>query len=415
MINFQEIADEYGTPVYIYDGNRIEENYKRFINSFDVPQLKVHYACKALSNPNILKLLKNMGAGIDCVSLNEVQLALECGFDPKEIMYTPNNVCEDEYEAAIKHNVHVNVDNLNMLEYLAIKFPKYPLCIRFNPHITAGGNSKISVGAIDSKFGISIHQFPIVKRMIDKLHINVEGIHIHTGSEIADVEIYMRGAELIFTIAEQIEGLKYIDFGSGFKVPYKENDYSTDLDELGNVFSARFKEFCDQYGSELMLRFEPGKYMVSDAGYFLCKVNVIKQTTACTFLGLNSGFNHLIRPMFYNSYHRVENVSNPDGNRKLYNIVGYICETDTFANDRLLSEVHKNDLIVFYNAGAYCFTMASNYNMRAKPAEVLVYNGKSYLIGKRETFEDLKKNFIDVDLFGSSTEKKDSSKKKVLA
>lgn len=398
MPNFQHLAESYQTPLYIYDGNKIESNYKRFVESFNVPNLVVHYACKALTNPAILQIMKGLGAGIDCVSLNEVLLGIKVGFQPDQIMYTPNNVSEDEYEAAIKLGVHVNVDNLHMLEYLAIKYPDYPLCIRFNPHITAGGNTKISVGAIDSKFGISIHQFPIVQRMIERLGIKVEGIHIHTGSEIADVEIYMRGAELVFGIAEHIKDLKYIDFGSGFKVPYKDGDYSTDLEKLGRVFSERFNSFCLDYGSELTLRFEPGKYMVSNAGYFLTEVNVIKQTTACTFIGLNSGFNHLIRPMFYDAHHEVENVSNPDGDKKLYNVVGYICETDTFADDRLLAEVRKNDLIIFHNAGAYCFTMASNYNLRSRPAEVLVYNDRHHLIGKRETFEDLIRNFVDAPL-----------------
>ncbi len=399
QIDFSQLAQEYGSPLYIYDGDRIVENYQRFVNQFKVPNLKVHYACKALTNPAILKLLKSLGSGVDCVSLNEVRLALECGFEPDQIMYTPNNVSEAEYEAAIELGVHVNVDNLNMLEFIAMKYPNYPLCIRFNPHIMAGGNLKISVGAIDSKFGISIHQFPLVKRMIDRLNIRVEGIHIHTGSEIADVEIYMRGAELVFSMAQEIEGLEYIDFGSGFKVPYKEGDRTTDIKKLGRVFSKRFNRFCEAYGKELTLRFEPGKYLVSDAGYFLCRVNVIKQTTACTFLGLNSGFNHLIRPMFYDAYHQVENVSNPAGDKKLYNVVGYICETDTFANDRILSEVRKNDLIVFHNAGAYCFSMASNYNLRARPAEVLIYQDQHFLIRRRERYEDLKQTFVDVAVF----------------
>lgn len=401
QIDFSHLAENYGTPLYIYDGERIAENYARFVSSFQVENLEVHYACKALTNPAILKLLKSLGSGIDCVSLNEVKLALECGFEPKQVIYTPNNVSESEYESAIELGVHVNVDNLNMLEFIAMKYPDYPLCIRFNPHIMAGGNLKISVGAIDSKFGISIHQFPLVKRMIDRLNIKVRGIHIHTGSEIADVEIYMRGAELVFAMAAQIEGLEYIDFGSGFKVPYKEDDRTTNIKKLGKVFSKRFNEFCEEYGKDLTLRFEPGKYLVSDAGYFLCNVNVIKQTTACTFIGLNSGFNHLIRPMFYDSYHRVENVSNLQGDKKLYNVVGYICETDTFANDRILSEVRKNDLVVFYNTGAYCFSMSSNYNLRERPAEVLVYKGKHHLIRRRETYEDMKRTFEDVgELFG---------------
>lgn len=395
MINYESLAQKYDTPLYIYDGAEIKKNYEKFVNAFSVKNLKVHYACKALTNISILKLMKSLGAGIDCVSLNEVRLAIEAGFNAQEIIYTPNNVSEQEYDDAIALGVHVNVDNIHMLEYIGHKYPDYPLCIRFNPHIMAGGNAKISVGHIDSKFGISIHQFPLVKRLIKSLNLNIEGIHIHTGSEIADVEIYMRGAELVLGIAEQIPSIEYIDFGSGFKVAYKEGDYVTDIEKLGKVFSDRFNEYCNLVGKDITLRFEPGKYLVSNAGSFLCQVNVIKQTTACTFLGLNSGFNHLVRPMFYDAYHEVVNVSNPGGNQKLYNIVGYICETDTFAHDRILPEVRTHDLLVFRNAGAYCFTMASNYNLRERPAEVLIWEGKDYLIGKRETYEDLVSAYVD--------------------
>jgi len=398
MINFEQLAQKYDTPLYVYDAEKIMDNYHKFCNAFDVKDLKVHYACKALSNISILKLFKNMGAGLDCVSIQEVRLGLKAGFSAKDIIYTPNNVSEEEFEHAIKVGVKINVDNLQMLECLGINHPGLPVCIRINPHLMAGGNSKISVGHIDSKFGISIHQLPLVNRIVKRLNIPVEGLHVHSGSDILDPDIFLIAAELMFTAAREFENLTYIDFGSGFKVKYKENGLSTDIEQFGKVFSERFNLFCKEIGKDLTLRFEPGKYMVSEAGYFLTKVNVIKQTTACTFLGIDTGFNHLIRPMFYDAYHKIENISNPTGDKKIYTVVGYICETDTFGSDRIINEVRKNDLLLFRNAGAYCFSMASNYNSRYRPAEVLMYQGEDYLIRKREEFSDLLHNQVMVDL-----------------
>lgn len=306
---------------------------------------------------------------------------------------------EDEYKKAISIGVKINVDNINFLEFIGTNYKEIPICIRINPHLMAGGNRKISVGHIDSKFGISIHQFPLVKRMIKNFQLNVEGIHVHSGSDIIDADIFIRAAELIFTIVEEIDTVKYIDFGSGFKVKYNPNDLYTDIESFGKTFSNVFNTFCKKMNKEYTLQFEPGKYMVSEAGYFLTKVNNVKQTTSCVFAGVDSGFNHLIRPMFYDSYHEIINISNPLGNKKLYNVVGYICETDTFASDRMLNEVRKNDILMFRNAGAYCFSMSSNYNSRVKPAEVLLCKGKDYLIRKRETIDDIIRNEIDVNVF----------------
>jgi len=365
-------------------------------NAFSVKQLKINYACKALTNINILSILNEEGAGLDTVSYQEILLGLEAGFKPQDIVYTPNSVSFEELEAAIKLGVRINIDNIEYLEQIGHNYPDLPICIRFNPHVMAGGNAKISVGHIDSKFGISIHQLPLVQRIVDTLNINVEGVHMHTGSDILDIDVFMYAADILFSIAEKFDTLKYIDFGSGFKVPYKSHDMSTDMDDLGKEMSKRFNKFCKKMGKDITLMFEPGKYLVSESGYFITRTNLVKQTTSTVFACVDSGLNHFIRPMFYDAYHEIVNVSNPDGKLKIYSVVGYICETDTFAWNRRINEVRPGDYLVFKNAGAYCFQMASNYNSRFRPAEVMIKDGQSYLIRERETFDDILKGQIRV-------------------
>lgn len=395
--NLLELAQQHGTPLYVYDGDKIIEKYNSFKNAFKVNDLKIHFAAKALTNLSILRLFNSLGAGLDCVSIEEIKLGLKAGFKPSDIIFTPNGVSIKEYEQAIQIGTKVTIDNISILEKFGLNYPDTPVFVRLNPHLMAGGNSKISVGHIGSKFGISIHQIPNVLRLIKKYNIDVEGIHIHTGSDIVEPEVFERVAKLIFTISDEFENIRSIDFGSGFKVKYRENDLYTDIDKIGSTFSTLFNDYCESRNRQLTLRFEPGKYLVSEAGKFLTSVNIIKQTTACTFVGINSGFNHLIRPMLYNAYHDIKNISNPKGEPKMYSVVGYICETDTFAEDRILNQVRENDVLAFSNAGAYCFSMASNYNSRARPAEVLSLNGKNHLIRERETFEDLLKKQIVVD------------------
>jgi diaminopimelate decarboxylase len=273
----------------------------------------------------------------------------------------------------------------------------YPVCIRLNPHINAGGNAKISVGHIDSKFGISIHQVRHLERLVKSLNIHVNGMHMHTGSDILDVDVFLRGAQLLLDVAKDFDRLDYIDFGSGFKVGYKPNDISTDIEELGKKMGLMFKNFCKEYGKELQIEFEPGKFLVSEAGYFLCSVNALKQTTATVFAQVNSGLNHFIRPMFYDAYHHITNGNNVNGKKRVYTVVGYICETDTFAMDRLIEEIKEGDILVFHNAGAYCYTMSNNYNSRFRPAEVLIRDGKHHLIRKHETLDDLMRNQVELD------------------
>ncbi len=396
-IDFLAMVDKYEAPLYVYDSSIIKSNYDRFVNAFNVPKLKVHYACKALSNLSILKLFNRWGSGLDCVSIQEIRLGFLAGFDPLDILFTPNNISEIEFDDAVAKGVGINIDNFEMLEYFGAKYPNVPVCIRINPHMMGGGNRKISVAHIGSKFGISIHQLPLIERIVKSFNINVTGIHVHTGSGILDSEIFIRAAKLILEVVDHFDSVQYVDFGSGFKVAYMKDGLSTDIEEFGKEFSEMFNRFCKGRGRQLELKFEPGKYMVSDAGYFLSKTNVIKQTTSTTFVGIDSGMNHLIRPMFYDAYHEILNISNPDGKKKIYSVVGYICETDTFGVDRQLNEVRKDDILMFKNAGAYCYSMSSNYNSRYRPPEVLIHEGKGILIRRREQFDDLIKNQLNPD------------------
>lgn len=402
-----QIAKDFGSPVYVYDAEKITFQYKRLTSAFKkVKQVKLNYAVKALSNISILKLMKTLGAGLDTVSIQEVKLGLKAGFNPKQIIFTPNGVSLEEIETAAKLGVQINIDNLSILEQFGTKHPKTPVCIRINPHVMAGGNTNISVGHIDSKFGISIHQIPHILRIVENTKMNINGIHMHTGSDILDIDVFLYASEILFETAKNFKNLEFIDFGSGFKVPYKKDDIETNIEEFGEKLTKRFNDFCKEYGKELILSFEPGKFLVSEAGQFLAKVNVVKQTTSTVFAQIDSGFNHLIRPMLYGSQHEIENISNPKGRERFYSVVGYICETDTFANNRRIAEINEGDIITFKNAGAYCYSMASNYNSRYRPAEVLWLNNKAHLIRKRETFDDILNNQIEIEI----SEKKSISK-----
>ncbi len=388
-----QLAEKYDSPLYVYDTAIIASQYKRITDAFkSVHHIQLNYAVKALSNINILSYFNTLGAGLDTVSIQEVDLGIAAGVDPQKIIYTPNGVSLEEIENVAKKGVQINIDNLSILELFGQKHPEIPVCIRINPHVMAGGNSKISVGHIDSKFGISVHQVPHIKRVVKNTGMHINGIHMHTGSDILDIDTFLRATEILFDVAKQFTSINFIDFGSGFKVPYKEGDISTDIEQLGVQLSDRFNLFCKDFGKDVTLMFEPGKFLVSQAGYFLAKVNVVKQTTSTVFAGIDSGFNHLIRPMMYDSYHHITNISNPTGRDRYYSVVGYICETDTFGSNRRISEISEGDILCFQNAGAYCFSMASNYNSRYRPAEVMIFEKNDYLIRKRETFEDLIKN-----------------------
>ena len=392
------IAKKFGTPTYVYDAEKIKSQYDRLINSFkSVANLRINYAVKALSNISILKYINTLGSGLDTVSIQEVMIGIRAGFPVNKIIYTPNGVSVAEIQRVAKMGVNINIDNLNVLEQFGSSNPEIPICVRINPHVMAGGNSKISVGHIDSKFGISIHQIPLLLRIVKNTNIKVNGIHMHTGSDILDIEVFIHAAEILFQTASKFKDLEFIDFGSGFKVPYHYGDNETNIEELGEKLSKRFNEFCKDYGKKLTLAFEPGKFLVSEAGSFLCSVNSIKQTTSTVFAQVDTGFNHFIRPMMYGSDHHIVNISNPNDSERFYSVVGYICETDTFAANKRISKIFEGDILSFKNAGAYCFSMSSNYNSRFKPSEILFYKNKGIEIRKRETIDDLLKNQIELE------------------
>jgi diaminopimelate decarboxylase len=388
-VNPLDLCKEFDTPLYVYDAAVMARQYRRITAAFPYPNLKIHYACKALTNIHVLQFFRGLGSSLDCVSIQEIQMGIKAGYEPKDILYTPNFAGVDEFAEAVEMGVKINIDAIPMLENWGLNHPNVPVCIRINPHLMGGGNDKISVGHIDSKFGISIHQLPHVIRIVESQKLKINGLHMHTGSDILDVEIFLRGADILLEAAKKFPDLEYIDLGSGFKVPYKPDDIETDIEELGEKLSARFTDFCKEYGRDLVLMFEPGKFLVSEAGYLLAKCTLVKQTTSTSFVGLNTGLNHLIRPMFYGSYHKIVNITEPTFKPRLYTVVGNICETDTFGHDRRIAEVVEGDIIAFYNAGAYGWMMASNYNSRFRPAEVMIIDGKAKLIRRRETLEDL--------------------------
>lgn len=398
-LDARSIAMEFGTPLYVYDGEKIASQIKSLKTAFSDSDVKVKYAAKALTNLSILKLIRKHGAGIEVVSLEEAHIAMKAGFTSGEIVFTPSGVDFSEIIKGVSLGLAINIDNLSTLRKFGEKYKEtYPCGIRLNPHIMAGGNYKISTGHSNSKFGISIFQLPQIRELVDQYNIQVHGLHVHTGSEITETDIFLKMAEILFGVAVDFQNLKFIDFGSGFKVAYQEGDMVTNVYDVGLKLSKAFNEFCHQYGRKLELWVEPGKYIVSESGVLIVQANVVKPTPTVTFVGVNSGLNHLLRPMMYDAYHHIINLSNPSGALKMYTVVGYICETDTFGSDRKIHEVREGDLLAIKNAGAYGFSMASNYNSRPRPAEVLVVQGETKLIRERETVDDLLRLQIEVDV-----------------
>ncbi len=396
-IAIADICHQFGTPLYVYDGEKIITQLKTLQTTFAESGVKVKYAAKALTTISVLKLLKANGSGIDVVSVNEARLALHAGFEPKDIMFTSNSVAIDEIAEAVDLGIYINLDNLSILEKFGEKYGnKYPCCLRLNPSIMAGGNLKISTGHSQSKFGIPIEQIDQIKELVNRYKIVINGLHIHTGSEIKDVDVFMKMADILFELAVDFHDLEFLDFGGGFKVAYKEGDAVTDMAMLGQRINQAFKTFNQKHNRNLVLWIEPGKFIVSESGYLFTKVNIVKKNPNITFLGVDSGLNHLIRPMMYDAYHDIVNISNPEGEKQTYTVVGNICETDTLGANRSLNEVREGDILAFKNAGAYGFSMASTYNARFKPAEVLIVNGEAKLIRKRDTMEDLLRGQVEL-------------------
>lgn len=387
------IAEEYGTPLYIYHAEKIEERYHQLQQAFTELPVKIFYASKALTNISILQYIRGLGANADCSSINEVKLSLKAGFLRNQILYTSNGIAFEEIVEAHDLGVSINIDSLSNLEKFGKKFGhSYPVGIRLRPNILAGGNLQISTGHDKSKFGIPVDEVDQLLKVVRENNLHIKGLHIHTGSGVSDLNVWMKVVNVMSTFVPHFPELEFLDLGGGFKIPYREGDKETDMVALASALKEAVSPLRTTGGKELEIWIEPGKYLVSEAGYFVSRVNVLKETSTVNFAGVDSGFNHLIRPMFYGAYHHIENLSHPEGKIKPYAVVGNICETDTFAWDRKLPEIREEDLLLFHNAGAYGFEMASNFNSRFRPAEVLVKNGESRLIRKRENLDDLLRN-----------------------
>ncbi len=392
-----DLAASFGTPLYVYNANKITAQYQQLLTAFEPANTRFFFACKALTNINILKHVRTLGCNIDCSSINEALLAIRAGFEPKNILYTSNGIAFDEIETAVELGININIDSLSNLKKFGEKYGhSYPVGLRIRPNIMAGGNLKISTGHEKSKFGIPLEQLDELLAIIQQYNIYIAGLHIHTGSEIKDVDVFMKVADIFFDLVPHFPEIKFLDLGGGFKVPYKEHEIGTDIALLGTKVKEAVEKLTHTYHKNFQVWFEPGKFLVSECGSFITQVNVLKNNAAATFAGINSGFNHLIRPMFYEAYHRIRNISNPDGPVKEYAVTGNICETDTFAWNRPLNEVREGDLLVFDNAGAYGFEMGSNYNSRFLPAQVMLKDGEAFLIRKRDVFDDLLRNQIEL-------------------
>jgi diaminopimelate decarboxylase len=392
-----QAAHEFGTPLYVYHAEKIKEQYEKISGAFSILDTKFFYASKALTNINILRYIKSIGCNVDCSSINEVKLALHAGFDPQHILYTSNGIAFSEIEEAVAAGVHINIDSLSNLEKFGNKYGhSYPVGIRIRPNIMAGGNLKISTGHDGSKFGIPVNQLDKIEETVKQNNLFIRTLHIHTGSDIKDADVFVKGMEVLFELIPHFSELEVIDLGGGFKVPYKPGEKETDMILLAQKIKEAFDNHPVAGDKKFQLWFEPGKFLVSECGYLVTQVTVLKDTGTIVFAAVNSGLNHLIRPMMYDAYHHIENISNGDGEEKIYTITGNICETDTFATDRKLRQIKERDYLVFYNAGAYGFEMASNYNSRYKPAEVMIKNDKAQLIRKRDDMDDLLKNQVDL-------------------
>tara|TARA_B100000497_G_scaffold15732_1_gene18205 strand:- start:879 stop:2081 length:1203 start_codon:yes stop_codon:yes gene_type:complete len=393
----KEAEIKFGNPLYVYDLSIIENQFKELKNGFrNIKNFKINFAAKSLSNISILKFMKKLGAGLDTVSIEEVKIGLICGFNNEDITFTPNGVSFNEIEEAYNLKVKINLDSLESIKDFSKKYSSYPISIRVNPNILSGGNKNVSVGHDESKFGIPQDYLDEIAEMENKKNIIIEGIHIHTGSDIVEQDNFQEAFKKIFLVAKKFKNVKILNFGGGLKIPYFEGDSKTNILNLSNSIKKLINDNSFVTENYLKIILEPGKFLVGESGYFLTKVNYVKKTPNKVFVQLNSGFNHFIRPIFYDSYHEIINITNPNDKEYEYDVVGYVCEQDNFALKRKISNVRKGDILCFKNAGAYCSSMSSNYNSRIKPAEVCIWKNKLVKIKERENLNNILNGQIDI-------------------
>lgn len=392
-----ELCSQFGSPLYVYEASVIRKRFEKLDKSFSWRPFGIHYAVKANSNPYILRMLQQMGCKADTVSSNEVKLCLDNGFAPDDILFTGDQVSDAEMLEVLEYRVPVNAGSVMQIERLGTLAKGGEFSFRVNPDIGAGHHSHCITGGPKSKFGVYVDQVKDALRIAEKGGMKLVGLHAHLGSGILDPGVFLEAMDIVLNIAKGIPGLKWIDFGGGIGIPYRETQSPLDLEDFGRKLSDRFAAFCEKYGEKLEMRIEPGRFLVAEAGALLTTVTNLKSTPKHDFVGCDSGFHHLIRPMAYGSYHRIINASNPDALLKSSVVAGNICESgDVFTQgedgieDRQIANPKAGDVLAILCAGAYGYSMAMNYNMRSRPAEILLHEDDSIqLIRRREDYKDL--------------------------
>lgn len=397
-----ELAKEFDTPLYLLSEKRIRDNYDRLYGALvnNYKYVRIYYAAKANTNLNVLRILQSQGAYLDTVSPGEVFLALSSGFTPDCILFTGTNVRDDELKMLSDANITINVDSQSEMDrLLKISVPQI-LSVRVNPEVGAGHHSHCITAGPESKFGLWEEEVIQAYAIAQRARVGRFGMHMHIGSGILDPEPYVAAVEKLLHIAKRVHeevgiDFEFIDIGGGLGVPYKPEEKELDLAEFSSKVINLFKNKTKEYGlGKPFLFVEPGRYLVADAGILLTTVNTVKVTPSRKFVGVDAGFNTLVRPTMYGSYHPilVANKLN-EGDKETYDIAGPICESgDLLAKDRELPQIQEGDVLAVLNTGAYGYSMSSQYNSRPRAGEVMIHKNKPVIVREREQLKDLVTN-----------------------
>ncbi|MBU2101135.1 diaminopimelate decarboxylase [Patescibacteria group bacterium] len=389
-LSAEELIKKYKTPLYVYEAEVIRRQYNSLAKNISYPHTKIHYAAKANANPAILKIIRQLGGNIEAVSKGKILSAFKAGFKPGQIIYTCNGAEEEELRFVIDNDITANLDSLNQIETWGRLNPNSSISLRLNLDIGAGSHIYITTGGRRSKFGIHISKIKEAKKLAKKYGLRIVGLHQHIGSDVVDGKVFGKAMRTLLKIASQFPELEFVNFGGGFGIPYKPDQKPLDTKTLGDQITKIMNQFTKEYGKEINVIIEPGRYLVAQAGTLLTSVTDIKSNPSRTFVSTNTGFNHMIRSAMYFAYHNVTNASRVEGKKKTVTVVGNICESaDIFAQDRVITNPKKGDILAIHDTGAYGYTMSSLYNARVKPAEVLIDNGKAKLIRERLNIENI--------------------------
>ena len=391
-----KLIEKYGSPLYVYNENTLRKRSKEMMDLLPNKKLVVDYSIKANTNIELVKIIKSEGLHVDAMSPGEVAFEKKAGYKNNEIMYVCNNISESEMKEIIKEGILISVDSLSQLEMYGKLNPNGEVIVRFNPGVGAGHHEKVVTGGHHTKFGVQREFIDDVKKILNKYNLKLVGINQHIGSLFLDYNSYIEGVKNILEIASSFKGLKLIDLGGGFGVPYNHEE-RLDLKKLSIELDKVLSAFLDNYDNkDVVFYIEPGRYVVCEAGILIGSVTSVKENYNTNYLGCDIGFNVLMRPILYDSYHEIKVLQkNSNDLKETYTVVGNICESgDILGSDRLLDKASVGDAIIVYNTGAYGYSMSSNYNLRCRPAEVLItIDHKDKLIRKRDTIEDMMSNF----------------------